>query len=175
MLYSDLLKSEKVKEGLTRNGVADIPSPIMKDGDFDIDLTEDHFQIIVDKETLGRRALEEHTKFVADMDEKTRPYRELEEKAQQVRPAVEKLISGKLRGPYATLEKPLTKIISEAIAKEYEFGDDGVSPNKESKRAYTELEKLLAQSSVTFLNRKKSLDDVALHYLVNSEFASMLK
>lgn len=176
MLYTSILKTEPIQKALRDANVSDIPSPILKNGDFATAFDEtslpDYQQKIIDLEVLGRRSFMDFQHKMKEHEARMEPFKKKEARINAARPYVEKLVKGKLKGHFTSLEDAFVTVISEHVAEKHDF--TGIEPMKEDENGLTELDRILKKARVTFLDRRVTPDDVVLGYLLNSSFIKML-
>lgn len=177
MIYSEILKDEKIVAALEKAGLSHVQSPALHNGDWSMNITEESFgefrNRIIDEEIIARR---KHLDFEAKMKEaedRMKPFRDQEARAAAAKPYVEKLVKGKLKEHFTSLEDAFVNVISEHVAERHDFRS--IQPMEQDEQGMTELDRILKKARVTFLDRRVTPDDIVLSYLLNSSFIKMLK
>lgn len=179
MLYTEILKLPEIAEALSKAGVSDIPSTLLKDGDFITPFDEkslgNYRDKIIDMEILGRRNFVEYQNKMTEHEKRMEPYKKLEEKQAYIKPYVERVIRGNIATVYESLEEGTIDAVAKLASEKYDFEIDGEVKSEPDYSGLTELERILKQSSITHLSSEMSIEEIVLTTIHNSPYAKFLK
>lgn len=167
MLYSQVLEHEEIQKRLKAAGVAHIESLALKDGDFASfeSLDSEIINKIADREILSRKNFIEY-------QNKLEPFKKLEQKRERIKLEFEKLIRGKFRDGFSTLEGGVINLLSKT---DEDFDPETGVAESDDLSAYTELEKILKQASILNLSPTKNVEEIAAKIFYSSPYASWMK
>lgn len=177
MLYSEVLQHPEIAKRLKAAGVDHLESAAMAKGDFlSFDkIDSEVINVVSDNEILYRRRFVEYQKQLNELDEKLKPFKLLEAKAEFIKPFFEKLIDGKFEHPYSTAERGAVIHASKKAAKEFDFDPANGEVQSENLSLLSELQKLLRQASIVNLSGKMTLDEITLRVFHDCGYSGFLK
>lgn len=190
MLYSELVNSEFFKKAMEKAKVSEIPSPLLKAGDFPSGYPDDlftnpkwHYLVdslhgITDREVLARCHQAQHDQFVAEHEERMKPHKEREAKEKFIKPIVEKYVGGRFKDAFKQEENAFVNVITAAVVDAHEFQ---IHPEKgfqthdqDYDNSMSELENVLKQASVLRLNDEPSPEEFVLKTIDRNGYANLL-